>query len=70
MLRFVTAVIVFAVIIGSTATVLGLLDELEARRNQRRRVYVSKRCLRAFDPTPAAHELDELDGLELDEPYP
>jgi hypothetical protein len=50
--------------------VLGLLDELEARRNQRRRVYVSKRCLRAFDPTPAAHELDELDGLELDEPYP
>jgi peptidoglycan/LPS O-acetylase OafA/YrhL len=50
-----TALAVFAVIVSAAAGVLWLVDRTGRRRARRQRFYVSKRCLRVFDPSPSHH---------------
>lgn len=45
-------VAVFTGVVVLSAVVLAVVDVLARRRDRRRRVFVSKRCLRVFDPDP------------------
>jgi hypothetical protein len=48
----VSAVLVFTSLVTGVVLVLVISDRIAARRERNRHVYVSKRCLRVFDPDP------------------